>query len=201
MSKIKYNLLFVITFGVISLTVALDSTVISKVLPIAPDLVSPTATISGDATKNKTDLSDSSIDTNNSVSTNTDTSADIGFFFIKNDAVDDLLSKTDTASVPVVDFTFNDNVCSGESVSFTSNVTCDGVCTYEWNFGDGSTSTLENPSHVFEALGCGTQSFNVTLTVTDSNGDASIDYQVTVLQRPEISFIDPNAGFNTPFEN
>jgi C1A family cysteine protease len=39
-----------------------------------------------------------------------------------------------------------------------------------WNFGDGATSTLQNPSHTYNSSG----TFNVTLTATNDFGDNSI---------------------------
>ena len=39
-----------------------------------------------------------------------------------------------------------------------------------WDFGDGSTSTLQNPSHQYAATG----SYNVSLSATNTNGTASI---------------------------
>ncbi len=53
-------------------------------------------------------------------------------------------------------------------VCFT-NLTIGGTppLTYAWNFGDGGTSTAENPCHTYNAI---TGTFMVTLTVTDSNG-------------------------------
>lgn len=55
------------------------------------------------------------------------------------------------------------------NVNFTG--TCrdiDGSCvSYLWDFGDGSpTSSLQNPSHTFQAVGM----YNVTLTATDDDG-------------------------------
>jgi PKD repeat protein len=41
---------------------------------------------------------------------------------------------------------------------------------YEWNFGDGSTSTLSNPSHTYVDGG------NYTVTLTAFNGDCSDVY-------------------------
>ncbi|MBM4432133.1 MAG: PKD domain-containing protein, partial [Chloroflexi bacterium] len=38
--------------------------------------------------------------------------------------------------------------------------------TYNWDFGDGYTSTLQNPTHVYSTAGA----YSVTLTVTDSAG-------------------------------
>jgi PKD repeat protein len=67
---------------------------------------------------------------------------------------------------PVVDFTFtNDDSCMGTVIQFSSNVTA-GSYTYLWNFGDGTSSTQQNPNHSFVSLGCATATFNVSLTIT-----------------------------------
>lgn len=68
-------------------------------------------------------------------------------------------------SVPDSNFTAQTavNICKGDSVRFIANST---LVTYQWNFGDGGTSTLYNPTHVYNTAGI----FNVTLTVTDSIG-------------------------------
>ncbi|MDB5202566.1 MAG: hypothetical protein JWQ27_1975 [Ferruginibacter sp.] len=50
------------------------------------------------------------------------------------------------------------------TVNFTS--TSIGAITYEWNFGDGGTSTLQNPSHVYSTPG----NFSVTLVATNASG-------------------------------
>ncbi len=60
-----------------------------------------------------------------------------------------------------------------------------GIASFLWHFGDGGTSTLENPSHTFASLG----SFPVSLTVTDDGGFTyTTEREVTVLppaQPPE----------------
>ncbi|HEX8015910.1 MAG TPA: PKD domain-containing protein, partial [Flavobacterium sp.] len=72
-------------------------------------------------------------------------------------------------TAPVVDFSFtNDGACSGTPVTFTPIVAGSTPFSYKWDFGDGKTSTEMNPSHSFTAVGCGTQNFNVKLTVTDA---------------------------------
>jgi gliding motility-associated-like protein len=93
--------------------------------------------------------------------------------------------------LPVVDFTFTNNACSGTAVQF--NTTSIGN-SYTWNFDDEATSSLKNPTHTFTSLGCGTKTFNVTLTVTDSNGcSGTITKIITINQQPDISFEDVNA--------
>jgi PKD repeat protein len=56
----------------------------------------------------------------------------------------------------------------GDSVSFTdSSVDSDGsVVSWNWGFGDGTTSTSQNPTHMYSNKG----SYTVSLTVTDNEG-------------------------------
>ena len=65
----------------------------------------------------------------------------------------------------VADFTYNPTVVGvGTSVQFTDTST-GGYLPYSawsWNFGDGGTSTAENPSHIYTTAG----DYSVKLTVT-----------------------------------
>ncbi len=66
------------------------------------------------------------------------------------------------------------------TVTFTGTGTSSGgtISSYSWNFGDGGTSTQQNPSHVYLSAG----NFNAVLTVTDNSGNtgtASIDISAT----------------------
>lgn len=128
----------------------------------------------------------------------------IVFFVIISTAIafNNFVVHTTLLAPPTVDFTFDNNTCSGQIVSFTSTVTGDAPFEYMWDFGDGGTSTQANPNHVFNTLGCGTQNFTVNLTVTDDNGLTNTDTQIiTIVQAPDVDFEDLNAGFNVPFEN
>ena len=149
---------------------------------------------------------------NNSVTVNVGT-ATVGTFIYRLVSVTDNLNDTanvsGTATVvvgePVVDFSFdNGGTCSGTQVNFSSNASGNGTLIYSWNFGDTNTSTTANPSHVFEALGCGNTNFIVTLTVTDANGCTnSTSKTITVQQKPNLSFYDIDArnNFTSPFDN
>jgi subtilisin family serine protease len=77
---------------------------------------------------------------------------------------------------PIADFTYGTTDLSAD---FTDESTdSDGTCVaWAWDFGDGNTSTVQNPSHAYAADG----TYTVTLTVTD-NYDAtdSVSKAVTV---------------------
>ncbi len=66
---------------------------------------------------------------------------------------------------PVANFTASTN---GLTANFTDTSSdSDGsIASRSWNFGDGATSTLANPSRTYAASG----TYNVTLTVTDNGG-------------------------------
>ena len=82
---------------------------------------------------------------------------------------------TQTVSLEDNTVSFNRNVTSlcavSESVSFT-NTSVDGnggsPTAFSWDFGDGNTSTLENPTHTYTDPVGGT--YDISLTVTFSNG-------------------------------
>lgn len=80
---------------------------------------------------------------------------------------------------PTAGFTVSSqNDCANVNTTFTNTSTGTSL-TYAWNFDDvnsgvGNTSTLENPVKAFVGnAGNGTQTFNVSLTVTDANGCTS----------------------------
>jgi len=68
----------------------------------------------------------------------------------------------------------------GVAVSFSSagSSDTDGTITgYAWTFGDGGTSPLANPTHVYASTG----TFNVTLIVTDDGGATGNDSATAVI--------------------
>ncbi|MBO3118030.1 PKD domain-containing protein [Winogradskyella sp. DF17] len=102
---------------------------------------------------------------------------------------------------PVVSFTATDGGCSANPVDFASNVTGNGPFDYNWSFGDGTNSTQQNPSHIYNAFGCGISSYTAELEVTDSNGCVvAFSQEIEVEQRPSLSFEDLDEPF-LPFDN
>jgi gliding motility-associated-like protein len=75
--------------------------------------------------------------------------------------------------------------CSPVVVNFTNQ--SDNAESYLWNFGDGLTSTLDNPVHTFSNTSTSVQYFNVQLTAISSNNctHTSNDY-VTAYPNPEL---------------
>lgn len=86
------------------------------------------------------------------------------------------VSVTDGNALPTADFSFT---ISGLSVDFTdASSDPDGsISTWSWDFGDGSSSTQQNPSHTYAVPG----TYDVVLTVTDNEGASdALGRQITV---------------------
>jgi len=88
--------------------------------------------------------------------------------------------------IPTADFLFN-NVCLGDSIYFLdqSSASVGFINAWEWDFGDGNTSTLQNPAHLFTLAGI----YNVMLIAFDSFGCSD-----TIIQSVEV-FANPNADY------
>ena len=79
------------------------------------------------------------------------------------------ITVSSTPAAPVVDFSAS--VTSGPaplSVAF-SNTTTGSVTTWAWDFGDGTRSNAQSPSHTYKAEGI----YRVTLTAIGPGGSAS----------------------------
>lgn len=100
---------------------------------------------------------------------------------------------------PTTNFSFlANNQCASTPVVFTNTST--GANSYLWDFGDSKTSTQSSPSHSFNAIGNGNQTFTVKLTATNAFGCASSTSQnVTVKQIPDAKIDDYNS--NKAFTN
>lgn len=89
----------------------------------------------------------------------------------------------------VAGFTF-DNVCMDYPMHFTNTTTIGfGQITYLWDFGDGTTSTVQNPVHKFTYPG----RFRVRLTATSDKGSKDVaEHIVTVHSEPKAMFLAEN---------
>ncbi|MEO6167292.1 MAG: PKD domain-containing protein [Chitinophagales bacterium] len=78
-------------------------------------------------------------------------------------------------------------VYENDIVSFTSNSS--GALIWNWTFGDGGTSTLENPTHVYAAEGI----YTVTLVAKDAAGCSVTTMEnITIL---DVGIDDPGYNF------
>jgi len=95
---------------------------------------------------------------------------------------------TNTTNIsPNTDFSYDSSqLLRKVSIYFTDLSTDpDGfIVHWDWDFGEGNTSDLQNPAHVFHALG----TFNIRLTVTDNSGETnSMVKQITIENQKPIA--------------
>lgn len=90
-----------------------------------------------------------------------------------------------TAS-PVVGFN-SSNVCLGDTALFrdTSTTPMGVINSWFWDFGDGSTSSVQHPTHLYAEAG----NFNIILSITTDSGCAAyVTQQLTVYDKPVAGF-------------
>ena len=178
----------------------------STSLPITiPVFVAPTAGFSADPTEGCASLDVDFIDESSSnvtdwlwsfpggsPSSSTDPNATVTYtapgvysvtLVVSNPAGSNTMTRTNYITVntiPSPDFSFTVN---GNTASFTNSSS--NATSYEWDFGDGSTSTEENPTHTYATNG----TYEVTLTATNDCGPSSVTQNVTIV-------VPPTAGFS-----
>jgi gliding motility-associated-like protein len=79
---------------------------------------------------------------------------------------------------PAIQF---ENTCVGEATAFEFN-TNQTVLSAAWNFGDGTTSTVLNPSHTYNNPG----TFTVSVTVTTPNGTGTNTREIVIYPLPTL---------------
>lgn len=112
--------------------------------------------------------------------------------------MDTVTLPVDVHPQPIADFNFTTE-CWGDDVIYTdqSSVTgTDVITTWNWNFDDGNTSTLQNPQHPFTVFN---DTFNVELVVvTDAGCVDTLTQLVTTLPIVEFDFGPDNANGCAP---
>ncbi|HLG38818.1 MAG TPA: PKD domain-containing protein, partial [Chitinophagaceae bacterium] len=90
---------------------------------------------------------------------------------------------------PIVSFTADDSTsCQAPfTVQFTDLTP--GATSWQWDFGDGNTSSQQNPSHQYNSFG----SYNVSLTVTTASGCIN-----TLVKTAYINIQPVSISLNTP---
>ncbi len=114
---------------------------------------------------------------------------------VSNAAGTDSIKKVSYITVydkPTVDFSSpTTSGCFPLTVNFTDLSTAGSGSNIDWNwdFGDGDTSTLQNPSHKYSASG----NYSITLKVTNSNGCQKVS--------SKIQYIKVTTGVTAQFNN
>lgn len=114
-------------------------------------------------------------------------------------------TQTEVAYVQIVDnvtidFTANTTTaCLGDQISFV-DISSPTPVSWEWDFGDGSTSTDQFPDHLYTTPG----TYEVSLTATYSASCQGTETKTGYITIGEIPFVDFTAdttsGCSTPFE-
>lgn len=96
---------------------------------------------------------------------------------------------------PIADFSMAPNpICPGDQVTFTdlSTTTLGAVInSWQWDFGDGNTSTLQHPNHTFATAG----NYNVLLTVATAGGCTDTLSQVLTVNPQADATVTPAGPF------
>ncbi|MGI4804906.1 MAG: PKD domain-containing protein [Janthinobacterium lividum] len=95
---------------------------------------------------------------------------------------------------PVASFTAKNSSCQSDTLNFTDKSSGAIIKTWAWNFGDGTTSTVQNPTHSYSKAG----NFIATLLVTNSNGCSSVldSQKIHIYAKPISKFVisDPDCA-------
>lgn len=110
-----------------------------------------------------------------------------------------VISQQVSTSALIADFTVTSG-CLNAPTQFTDQSVLNGgtITNWSWDFGDGTTSNLQDPSHVYTSMG----NFTVNLTVTSDAGCTNtVSQQVTVNADPVANFdaVGACSGTAVPF--
>ncbi len=98
-------------------------------------------------------------------------------------------------SKPMLSFSA-DSVCIGSSSNFSANATFSDasfIANWSWNFGDGNSSSLQNPQHAYNS----SDLWNVSFSAISNNGCASDTSFIAVVHpNPNVDFTFSNACFD-----
>ena len=104
------------------------------------------------------------------------------------DCYDTIIREVVVKPKPEVNFMWN-YLCKNQLTQFLIDTTVTNtqtIITYLWDFGDGQTSSEQNPEHLYEMSG----NYEVILIVTNIEGcENTISHDIYVIDSPVISFV------------
>jgi len=95
---------------------------------------------------------------------------------------------------PVANFSVQD-ACAGESAIFVNTTKASGAATYKWYFGDGDSSDLNSPTHVYTPVQSETYNVRLLASVVDGCTD-EIAKSVNIKEQPICSFTAEQSSEN-----
>lgn len=107
-----------------------------------------------------------------------------------NGCADTIAQYVNVNPIPVADFSFQPTgtICGPNTMAQFTNLST-GAVGYQWNFGDGGTSTLVDPSYNYLTAG----TFTIQLIVSNQFGCTdTTTQQITIHQTPEANFTLPS---------
>jgi len=110
--------------------------------------------------------------------------------------IDSISKQFNVYPLPTPNFSYL-NGCVGSPINFsnTSSTLVGTISSWQWSFGDGSTSTIQNPAHSYNTPGV----YPVNLVVTTSGGCRdSIVKQITISPVPVADFTSTQACRGLP---
>ena len=100
--------------------------------------------------------------------------------------------QTEVELKAIFDYNPAEDIFINTTISFVDKSTGEDINSRSWDFGDGTTSSVENPIHTYDDIG----TYEVILKITGPNGKTSNSSQnITITYKP------PAADFDHPTEN
>jgi PKD repeat protein len=116
----------------------------------------------------------------------------------KNPGQSDSITHVIMVDAPQASFTVSPTLpAPGSQVSFNGSGSSDPegtISSYSWTFGDGATSTSENPTHTYSTRA----TYQVALTVTNNLGQTNTDTQSVTVDNPPTAAFTPSPTPTTP---
>lgn len=87
------------------------------------------------------------------------------------------------------------NLCFGDSVYFqdSTSITGGSIVSWHWDFGDGDTSSLQNPVHLYSSAG----TYSVSLTTSSGTCENTFMRLITIAPQPTANFSATSGCSNT----
>jgi PKD repeat protein len=107
----------------------------------------------------------------------------------------DWISQVIAADPPVADFTVSDNQPAlGEEVNFSA-ISSSAPYEWQWDFGDGGASALQNPVHAYQTPG----TYTVQLIATNCVGlSDTVEQTIVVQEAPALAFSPTDLQISLP---